>query len=292
MIFAIHGRPFKEDNIPYVQHLLYYLQKKNIQFVINESFVDYLSQCNIVLPASFTTFKNKADLIKPDLMLSIGGDGTLLESATFIGNQNIPLVGINTGRLGFLATTPREELEGSVDELISGSYKLSERTLIKLISDENLFGDLNFAMNEFALTKRDSSSMITVHTYIDGEFLNSYWADGLLVSTPTGSTGYSLSCGGPLVHPKTENFIITPISPHNLNVRPMIVPDSCHISFEIEGRNQNFLISLDSRAEIVSSNIKLSVKKEDFKIQLVELKNYNYYKTLRSKLNWGLDARN
>lgn len=292
MIFALHGRPFKEDNIPYVQHLLYYLQKKEIQFVINESFVDYLMQCNIILPSSFTTFKSKTDLGKPDLMLSIGGDGTLLESATFIGNQNIPLVGINTGRLGFLATTPREELEGSVDELISGSYKISERTLIKLISDEKLFGDLNFAMNEFALTKRDSSSMITVHTYIDGEFLNSYWADGLLVSTPTGSTGYSLSCGGPLVHPKTENFIITPISPHNLNVRPMIVPDSCHISFEIEGRNQNFLISLDSRAEIVSSNIKLSVKKEAFKIQLVELKNYNYYKTLRSKLNWGLDARN
>ncbi|ABG60644.1 NAD kinase [Cytophaga hutchinsonii] len=292
MIFALHGRPFKEDNIPYVQHLLYYLQKKEIQFLINESFVDYLVQCNILLPSFFTTFTNKTDLGKPDLMLSIGGDGTLLESATFIGDQNIPLVGINTGRLGFLATTPREELEGSVDELISGSYKLSERTLIKLISDEKLFGDLNFAMNEFALTKRDSSSMITVHTYIDGEFLNSYWADGLLVSTPTGSTGYSLSCGGPLVHPKTENFIITPISPHNLNVRPMIVPDSCHISFEIEGRNQNFLISLDSRAEIVSSNIKLSVKKEDFKIQLVELKNYNYYKTLRSKLNWGLDARN
>ncbi len=292
MIFAVHGRPFKEDNIPYVQHLLSYLQKKEIQCVINESFVDYLLQCNIILPTSFTTFKNKTDLGKPHLMLSIGGDGTLLESATFIGNQNIPLVGINTGRLGFLATTPREELEGSVDELISGSYKISERTLIKLISEENLFGDLNFAMNEFALTKRDSSSMITVHTYIDGEFLNSYWADGLLVSTPTGSTGYSLSCGGPLVHPKTENFIITPISPHNLNVRPMIVPDSCHISFEIEGRNQNFLISLDSRAEIVSSNVKLSVKKEDFKIQLVELKNYNYYKTLRSKLNWGLDARN
>jgi len=292
MIFALHGRPFKEDNIPYVQHLLNYLQKKEIQLVINEPFVEYLLACKIILPLSYTVFKTKDDLEKPDLMLSIGGDGTLLESATFVGRNNIPLVGINTGRLGFLATTPREELESSIDELISGSYKISERTLIKLLSEENLFGGLNFAMNEFALTKRDSSSMITVHTYIDGEFLNSYWADGLIVSTPTGSTGYSLSCGGPLVHPKTQNFIITPISPHNLNVRPMIVPDNSLISFEIEGRNQNFLISLDSRAEIVSSNIKLSVVKEDFQIQLVELKNYNYYKTLRSKLNWGLDARN
>ena len=292
MIFALHGRPFKEDNIPYVQHLLNYLQQKGIELIINEPFVEYLLSCKITLPSAYTVFKTKEDLERPQLMLSIGGDGTLLESATFVGAKNIPLVGINTGRLGFLATTPREEVESSIDELIAGSYKISERTLIKLLSNENLFGGLNFAMNEFALTKRDSSSMITVHTYIDGEFLNSYWADGLLVSTPTGSTGYSLSCGGPLVHPKTQNFIITPISPHNLNVRPMIVPDNSLISFEIEGRNQNFLISLDSRAEIVSSNIKLSLIKEDFQIQLVELKNYNYYKTLRSKLNWGLDARN
>lgn len=292
MIFALHGRPFKADNIPYIQHLLNYLQKKDIHLKINEAFVDFLLECKIELPQSYSTFRDNSEIKEVQFMLSLGGDGTLLESATFVGKKNIPLVGINTGRLGFLATTPREELEAAVNELIAGSYSISSRTLIKLVTEEKLFGGLNFAMNEFALTKRDSSSMITVHTYIDGEFLNSYWADGLLVSTPTGSTGYSLSCGGPLVHPKAENFIITPISPHNLNVRPMIVPDSSHISFEIEGRNQNFLVSLDSRSEIVSSDIKLSVKKEDFQIQLVELKNYNYYKTLRSKLNWGLDARN
>jgi NAD+ kinase len=292
MIFALHGRPFKVDNIPYVQHLLSYLQKKEIQLTINESFIDFLLECTIELPKSYTTFKTIFEVENVTLMLSIGGDGTLLEAATFIGKKNIPLVGINTGRLGFLATTPREELEDAINELITGSYSISSRTLIKLVTEEKLFGGLNYGLNEFAITKRDSSTMITVHTYIDGEFLNSYWADGLLVATPTGSTGYSLSCGGPLVHPKTENFIITPISPHNLNVRPMIVPDSSRISFEIEGRNQNFLVSLDSRSEIVSSNIKLSIKKEDFQIQLVELKNYNYYKTLRSKLNWGLDARN
>jgi NAD+ kinase len=292
MIFALHGRPFKIDNISYVQHLLSYLQKKEIQLTINESFIDFLLECKIELPQSYTTFKTIFEVENVMLMLSIGGDGTLLEAATFIGKKNIPLVGINTGRLGFLATTPREELEAAINELIIGSYSISSRTLIKLVTEEKLFGGLNYALNELAITKRDSSTMITVHTYIDGEFLNSYWADGLLVATPTGSTGYSLSCGGPLVHPKTENFIITPISPHNLNVRPMIVPDSSHISFEIEGRNQNFLVSLDSRSEIVSSNIKLSVKKEAFQIQLVELKNYNYYKTLRSKLNWGLDARN
>jgi NAD+ kinase len=275
MIFALHGRPFKVDNISYVQHLLSYLQKKEIQLTINESFIDFLLECKIELPQSYTTFKTIFEVENVMLMLSIGGDGTLLEAATFIGKKNIPLVGINTGRLGFLATTPREELEAAINELIIGSYSISSRTLIKLVTEEKLFGGLNYALNELAITKRDSSTMITVHTYIDGEFLNSYWADGLLVATPTGSTGYSLSCGGPLVHPKTENFII-----------------SSHISFEIEGRNQNFLVSLDSRSEIVSSNIKLSVKKEAFQIQLVELKNYNYYKTLRSKLNWGLDARN
>lgn len=292
MLFAIHGRPFNEDNVPYVQHLLDYLQQKNIPLIINQSFVDYLQQTSIVLPGSYKVFTTKEDLGNTTLMLSIGGDGTILEAATYVGPKEIPLIGINTGRLGFLATTPREEIEKSIDELIAGDYKISERTLIKLVSDEDLFEGVNFAMNEFALIKRDSSSMIIVHTYIDGEFLNSYWADGLIVSTPTGSTGYSLSCGGPLVHPKTENFIITPLSPHNLNVRPMIVPDSSHISFKIEGRNQNFLISLDSRSKIVSSNIELSIKKEFFKIKLVELKNYNYYKTLRNKLNWGLDARN
>jgi NAD+ kinase len=292
MIFALHGRPFNEDNIPHVQHLFNYLQQKGISLIINESFVEYLEEIAITLPSTYSIFKSDKDLNNPDLMLSIGGDGTLLEAATFAGQKEIPLVGINTGRLGFLATTPREEVEKAIDELVTEKYKISERTLIKLVSEEDLFGGVNFALNEFALIKRDSSSMITVHTYIDGEFLNSYWADGLIVSTPTGSTGYSLSCGGPLVHPKTENFIITPLSPHNLNVRPMIVPDNSHISFEIEGRNQNFLISLDSRSRIVSSNIKLAVKKEDFKIKLVELKNYNYYKTLRGKLNWGLDARN
>jgi NAD+ kinase len=292
MIFALHGRPFNEDNIPYVQHLFDYFHKKDISLILNEPFAEYLDLISINIPGAYSLFRSKDDIGDASLMLSIGGDGTLLESATFAGQKEIPLIGINTGRLGFLATTPREEIERSIDELITKKYKISERTLIKLVSEEDLFGGVNFALNEFALIKRDSSSMIIIHTYIDGEFLNSYWADGLIVSTPTGSTGYSLSCGGPLVHPKTENFIITPLSPHNLNVRPMIVPDNSHISFEIEGRNQNFLISLDSRSKIVSSNIKLAVKKEDFKIKLVELKNYNYYKTLRGKLNWGLDARN
>jgi NAD+ kinase len=179
-----------------------------------------------------------------------------------------------------------------MDDLIHERYKLDERTLIKLVSDEDLFNGVNFGLNEMAILKRDSSSMVVIHTYIDGEYLNSYWSDGLIVSTPTGSTGYCLSVGGPIVLPQSNNFIIAPVSPHNLNVRPLVVTDNSVISFEIEGRSKNFLVSLDSRSRTVSADKKLAVKKEDFKAKLVDLKGYNFLQTLRNKLNWGLDLRN
>lgn len=292
MYIAIHGRPFKEDNIPAVQQLLYCLLDRGVRLCFNKQFAGFLEQLKLDFPIHSNVFTSMQDLPEVDVMISIGGDGTLLESVTFVGPKEIPILGINTGRLGFLAATRREEIDMAIEELISQHYRISERTLVRLISDQDLFGGLNFALNELTISKRDSSSMITVHTYVDGEFLNSYWADGLIVSTPTGSTGYSLSCGGPLLHPTTENFIITPISPHNLNVRPMVISDESHVSFEIEGRSKNFLISLDSRSMIVSSEVKLAVKKESFKVKLIELKPNNYYKTLRTKLNWGFDARN
>jgi NAD+ kinase len=201
-------------------------------------------------------------------------------------------MGINTGRLGFLANTPSDRIKEGVDAVFNGYYELDERTLLQLESDIDIFSGTNIGLNEFTITKRDTSSMIVVHTYINGEYLNSYWADGLIVSTPTGSTGYSLSVGGPVVMPHSNSFIIAPISPHNLNVRPLIVPDDCIISFEIEGRSKNFMVSLDSRSKVVDSSVQMAVHRCNYKVSLIRLNGINFLNTLRAKLNWGLDVRN
>jgi NAD+ kinase len=291
MKIAVHGRPIKDDAIPYIQAMFDHLKKHKLEIQLDQAFKNILEKKEIKY-INYPTYTSKDDLFDADFMISTGGDGTLLEAITYVGEKGIPVLGINTGRLGFLATTAREEIAEAIDCLLSGDYKIKERTLIKLINGEQWFNGINYGLNEFAILKRDTSSMIVVHTYVDGEYLNSYWADGLLVSTPTGSTGYSLSCGGPLVVPGSHDFIVAPVSPHNLNVRPLIVSDDSTISFEVESRSNNFLISFDSRSIKVPANIKLAVKKADFKIKLVELKNYNYYETLRKKLNWGLDLRN
>jgi NAD+ kinase len=215
-----------------------------------------------------------------------------LETLTFVREKKIPILGINTGRLGFLATTPTNKIKEAVNALFNGFYTLDERSLIQLESNEDIFNGINFGLNEFTILKRDTSSMIVVRTYIDGEYLNAYWADGLIIATPTGSTGYSLSVGGPVVIPHSKNFIISPVSPHNLNVRPLIVSDNSVISFEIEGRSKNFLVSLDSRSRKVDASIQLAIKKCDFTINLVKLHGENFLNTLRFKLNWGFDTRN
>jgi len=290
MRIAIHGRPFRDDAANHVKELYSYLKNKGAQVITYAPFFDYLKESGISVYGEL--YSQKGDLAGTDFLMSVGGDGTLLEAVTYVGELQIPILGINIGRLGFLATTQGGEIKRAVDALYSKDFKYDDRMLIKLVSDEDIFGGVNFGLNELAILKRDSSSMIVVHTYIDGEYLNSYWADGLIVSTPTGSTGYSLSCGGPLMLPQLNNFIIAPVSPHNLNVRPMIVSDNSEISFKIEGRSSYFLVSLDSRSKIVAATAKLAVKKEDFKARLVELKGYNYFETLRNKLNWGLDLRN
>ena len=225
-------------------------------------------------------------------MISLGGDGTLLDTVTMVRNQDIPLLGINFGRLGFLASIGREELETVVASLKNRTFVEDERTLIHLDSNMPLFGETPYALNEFAIHKLDTSSMIKIHAYLNGEFLNSYWADGLIVATPTGSTGYSLSCNGPIVFPDSGSFVITPVAPHNLNVRPIVVPDDNIISFEIEGRADSFLCTLDSRKEIVQKTIQLAVKKEKFTVSLIRLNENNFLQTLRNKLSWGLDRRN
>ncbi|MFN6943374.1 MAG: NAD kinase [Cytophagaceae bacterium] len=292
MKFAIHGRPVIDSKaIPYLKKLFDHLQKKDCQLQIFLPFRQSLEKKGISLD-HIDTYCERTELSDPDFILSIGGDGTLLETISYAGEKGIPALGINTGRLGFLATTPRDNCISAVDSLFTGDYIFDDRTLIQLTSDEDIFNGVNFGLNEFTILKRDTSSMIVVHTYIDGDYLNSYWADGLIVSTPTGSTGYSLSCGGPLVMPKSNNFIISPVSPHNLNVRPMVVSDESIITFEIESRSKKFLVSLDSRSKSVPLNTKLTVKKADFCARLVQMKDYNFLETLRSKLNWGLDLRN
>ncbi|HEX8545639.1 MAG TPA: NAD kinase [Cytophagaceae bacterium] len=290
MKIAIHGRPFPDDNLPFIRGMFDYLAIKKVSMQLYAPFANFLEKKGIYVKSKLYT--TGAELLKPDFILSVGGDGTLLETVTFVKKKEIPILGINAGRLGFLATTPREKITESLDALFTGDFRYDDRSLIRLESEEDIFNGLNFGLNEFTILKKDTSSMIVVHTYIDGEYLNSYWADGLIVSTPTGSTGYSLSCGGPLVLPQSNNFIIAPVSPHNLNVRPIIVSDNSVISFKIEGRGKNVLVSLDSRSKTVPASITLKVKKESFKARLVEVQGYNFLETLRNKLNWGLDLRN
>lgn len=291
MRIAILGKPFTDDITPFIQALFDELSRRKAHLSLVEHFELYLKN-TINLPTGIEPFRRGDKLEGVDVVLSIGGDGTLLDSVTYVGPQQIPILGINTGRLGFLATIPYDSISLALDALYKGYYALDDRALIRVDADQEVFGGINFGLNEFSVLKRDTSSMIVVHTYIDGEYLNSYWGDGLVVATPTGSTGYSLSCGGPLVLPQTNNFVISPVCPHNLNVRPMIVSDRSVISFEVEGRSSSYMAALDSRSTSVDMSVQLAVRREAFVARLVKLHHVNFLSTLRSKLNWGLDKRN
>jgi NAD+ kinase len=290
MKIGIHGKEFTRQTAPVIQRIFENLAGQKL--FVSEKFAACLKG-----PAfkkfQWKTYSPEAlAKEKIELFISIGGDGTLLETISHIGKLELPVLGINTGRLGFLATTSKDEIENALRCVINGEYSLDKRAVLRLESNSDVFGKLNFALNDFTIVKKDTSSMITIHTTIDGEFLNSYWADGIIVATPTGSTGYSLSCGGPLIFPRSGNFVITPVSPHTLTVRPIIVSDSSEITFRIEGRSKRFLVSLDSRMATIDSTVVLTVKKADFKVVLVQLEGQHYFRTLRQKLNWGLDIRN
>ncbi|MFN5334688.1 MAG: NAD kinase [Bacteroidota bacterium] len=292
MKVAIYSRVFEEAQKEDVLKLLFQLKENNIESVLYKSFFDQIQH---LLPKDLqlSVFSSPDELNDQfECLISLGGDGTLLDTVTFVRDKKIPLLGINFGRLGFLASIGREELDSAVASLVNHTYVKDERTLLHLESNLPLFGETPYALNELAIQKLDTSSMIKIHTYLNGAFLNTYWADGLIVATPTGSTGYSLSCNGPVVFPDSGSFVITPVAPHNLNVRPIIVPDNNVISFEIESRADSFLCTLDSRKEIVSKNVQLAVKKERFTIQLIRLNENNFLQTLRNKLSWGLDRRN
>ena len=291
MHIAVHGKEFNRQSAPLITRIFELLSENKVQILVSTKFAQYL-KASAFKAFSWSVYEPGASLSNVKYFISVGGDGTLLESVTHIGNLEIPVLAINTGRLGFLATIGRDEIEKALTDVFAGSFMLDKRAVLRLETNVGIFNSLTFALNDFTVVKKDTSSMITIHTYINGEFLNSYWADGIIVATPTGSTGYSLSCGGPLIFPRSGNFVITPVSPHNLTVRPIVVPDSSEISFQIEGRSRRFLVSLDSRIASVDSSAHLLVKKADFGVNLIQLEGQHYFKTLRQKLNWGLDIRN
>lgn len=291
MKVALHGLALKPENFPKIELLFKELVKYGFEIFVTDPF-DRQLKMNGNKILSYWLLENPEEIGEMDFLISIGGDGTLLDAVCVVGDKEIPILGLNIGRMGFLATVATDRISEAVKMLAEGNYQIESRSLLSLDCNRKLFNGLNFALNEFTIHKRDTSSMITVHTYIDGKYLNSYWADGLIVATPTGSTGYSLSCGGPLITPEAKSLVITPVSPHNLNVRPIIVSDDSEISFKIEGRTDKFMISLDSRSTSVSSDVELSVKKEKFSAKLVKLPHYHFFDTLRQKLNWGYDMRN
>jgi NAD+ kinase len=289
---GIYGKSIPKENYKFINSLVDCIRKE-----INPQIFLYKELVNIP-----SLYFEKDDLVfggeelinsKVDLLISFGGDGTLLDTVTMIKNSNIPILGINAGRLGFLANITQEDIVSAVKVIKDKKFRIDERTLVEVVNFEDLNGiDCNFALNEITVHKKDSSSMLKIHTYVDNEFLNTYWSDGLIVSTPTGSTAYSLSCGGPILSPSSDNFIINPISPHNLNLRPLVVSDNVEIKLATESREGQFLLTMDSRSVTVENNVPIILKKANFNIKLIELPDQNFFRTIRNKLFWGKDSRN
>lgn len=294
MNIGIYARVLK-NKVAYecLQNIINYLGQNGIGIFCHEEIHKCLDDSKLSIENSYDVFSTD-DIVqaKIDYLLCIGGDGTMLDSLNIVRETGIPVLGFNTGRLGYLATSNPEDVEKVIDELIKKSYSIDRRSLLKLEADQELFGGFAYALNDFVIHKKDSTSMITVHTYLNGEFMNSYWADGLIVATPTGSSAYSLSCGGPILIPKSASFAITPIAPHNLSVRPVVIPDDTVLSFEIEGRVKSYLISLDSRSCSIKKGTQIAVRKADFTFNLIRPSNKNYLDALRNKMMWGMDVRN
>jgi NAD+ kinase len=292
MNIALFGKSVIPSDIPYIVALLDKLTSIRSQVYIHTQFFGILNQL-FTFEREPVLFSCQADIKgKVDVLVSIGGDGTLLDTITLVGDSGIPITGINMGRLGFLSSIAREDILPAIDEIIEKKYSIDQRTLLKLETTNNLFGEFNYALNDVTVYKNTPISLLSIKTYIDDEFLNTYWADGLIVATPTGSTAYSLSCTGPVLTPDSANFVITPIASHNLTVRPIVIPDHSRISLFVESRGIECFVGLDSRIERIDKTIRLDIRKENFKINLLRLSNQFFYQTIREKLNWGLDIRN
>jgi len=288
---AIYSYKLEDKYLPFIQQLFHKLLERQVEVIVYETFYNDLSS-HFKLDDRLKVFNSHEDLDLVDYLFSVGGDGTLLKTITFVRDKNIPILGINTGRLGFLTSIATEEVDRAIDAVLKGDFDLDTRSLLSLDTEGDLFGEVNYALNEITLQKKDSSSMITIQVYLGNEFLNSYWADGLIISTPTGSTAYSMSCNGPIILPGSGNIIINPIAPHNLNVRPVVVPDDAELTLKIAGRTENFLVALDSRSLTVPLSSELTIRKSPHQIKLIRLTDYSYLNTLRTKLIWGQDNRN
>ncbi|WP_339624844.1 NAD kinase [uncultured Winogradskyella sp.] len=292
MKVAVYGQNYtKEATQKAFEILLEVLLVSKVDTYIEASFLS--QQNNKAKNSTLVKTFNSLDT-SYDLLISIGGDGTILRAITYVRDLGIPIVGINTGRLGFLATIQTDEIAKALAQIFKGNYKISERSLLSVQTspEHSDILDTNFALNEIAISRKNTTSMITVETHLNDEYLTSYWADGLILSTPTGSTGYSLSCGGPVITPDANNFALTPIAPHNLSARPLIIPDNTSVKLKITGREDQFLMSLDSRIVTLSNTTTVTVKKADFVIKMVELLDETFLDTLRKKLLWGEDRRN
>jgi len=294
MRIAIYGQYYKDNTDEIISKVLGVFEKHAAEIAFEANFYNVLAEKGL-LDKPFKVFATHEDLNSGcDMFISIGGDGTMLRAATFVRDKNIPVLGINAGRLGFLATVQQENIENLLPLIFENKYKVSPRTLLSLDYEGKSpeLEELDYALNEITVSRKDTTSMITIETKLNGDYLNSYWADGLIVSTPTGSTGYSLSCGGPVLMPEVNSLVITPIAPHNLNARPLVIPDDIEIQLRVTSREQQHLVSLDSRIITVEAETVLNIKKTPFKINLVEFPEEKFLKTLRKKLLWGEDKRN
>lgn len=294
MKILLFGQKLKDnEEFSYVKLLVDTCISKGAQLMMNRSFeVETHKFSTLGHPINAIETHRQLLEASPDLVITLGGDGTILKAVTLIKDSGIPILGINLGRLGFLASVEKKIIKKAITQLIKGDYAIIKRSLLALSSNIPLFKSFPFALNDFTLNKRDTSSMITIHTFIDDVLLNSYWADGIIISTPTGSTGYSLSCGGPIIFPDAQTFVITPVAPHNLNVRPIIIADHHKIAIRVEGRTDSFMCTLDSRYETITSDHRIEIKKSDFDVKFIELEGQSFMKTISQKLWWGLDKRN
>ncbi len=292
MKIALFGKNFADDRFFYFQQLIEKLEQSGISMMIYSPFYNFVKNKAIFteIPEVFADYHQLPG--NADFLFSIGGDGTMLDSISLIRDSGIPLMGINLGRMGFLSSISKSEIGPAIDAIRRNDYSLNKRSLLSVETPGNLFGELNYGLNEFTINKKDSGSMILVHVFVDDLLLNSYWADGLIIATPTGSTAYSLSCNGPIITPESENFVITPIAPHNLTVRPVVIPDKSVIKIKVDGRMSQYLVGLDSRSAVIESSAELLVKKAPFCVNLVQRTNDNFFTTIRQKLLWGHDIRN
>ncbi|WP_282142659.1 NAD kinase [Cellulophaga baltica] len=293
MKVAIYGQTYSDNALDYVVELLDELSTIPAEIYFEKEFYQLLEKSRTV--KEFEVFTAESGLDNSfDMFVSFGGDGTILRAITYVRDLSIPIVGVNTGRLGFLSTFKKEDVRKVVKEFVSGDYTIVERSLVEVHTEPQLpeFENLNFALNEVTVSRKDTTSMITVETHLNGEYLTSYWADGLIVATPTGSTGYSLSCGGPVIAPTAKSLILTPIAPHNLNARPLVISDDTEIRLKVSGREENHLVSLDSRIATVENGREIRIKKSAITIKMIEYTSESFLKTLRNKLLWGEDKRN